>query len=523
MEILDIKDSKLLLGAEKLAMTISGTVGPKGRNVLLDKGYGIISVSNDAFEISKVVNPADENERKGAVLLREAAAQTHEVTGDGCGMAVIIANSIIEEGVKNVRAGANPVHLGNGLKKALDCCLKYLESITISVSSPEQLFQVARTQVKDEQLISELKHVFTELNNGKLVIIEESPDNETRTEKVSGMYIDNGYCSPYFIREKNRYELELDNVYVLMAGKVISDFNDIIPVIETVEQNTASLLILSAGVCSEALTNLLLNVHKRGLKAVAVCAGGYGVSGSEVLEDAAVYTGGKVMASNQYDYVKSDITYLGKAKYVKVKKNSTYIMGGGGDTVTVNAYISALERECREEADKFRRLSLRNRMAGLSDERIVIKVGGKTNAECQEAKLRLENAFASAHSAYNTGILPGGGVAFLRCIPRVLNLADDLYDDERTGAVILAKALEKPAYWNFRNGGLSAEKLIGELKEKKNDIGYDVLKESFCNMFEEGIIDAAGVLAEVLRAAVSVATVFITGGAVVEKKGGEKS
>lgn len=510
MNITDIRDSLVLMGAEKLALAVSSTLGPKGRSCLLDKGYGIISASNDGFEISKVINLADEDEKKGAELLKEAAIHTHERAGDGCSGAVVIAHSIIKEGVKNIQAGASPVHLGNGLKKALDCCLAYLERTAEKVSRPEQLFQVACTAAKDEQLISEIKDVFQELNQGKIVSIEESTDNEIRVEKVSGMSIDNGYISPYFVRERDCNELELENVYVLMTEKVISDFRDIIPIIEMVEQEGASLLILSAGLAGEAHSNLLLNVHKKGLKAVAVCAGGYGVSGSEVLADAAVYTGGRVIGANEWDYVKSDYTYLGKAKHVKVKQNGTYIMGGSGDATAVNEYVFALEQHCREEGDKSKRLSLRKRMTGLSDERFIIKVGGRTNAECHEAKLKLENAFASAHSAYNTGTLPGGGVAFLRCIPDVLQLASGLEGDERTGALILAKALEMPAYGIIKNAGLSAERLVEELKVMDKDSGYDVLRERFCNMYEEGIVDAAGGLVETLTIAVSVASVFLT-------------
>lgn len=517
MSITDIRDGKVLAGVEQLAYTIATSMGPFGRKCLLDKSYGIISDSDDGFEISKVVNFSDDNENKGAMLLREAAFKTHERVGDGCSAAVCMANEIIKEEVKNIQAGASPIMLGNGLKKAFAVCDAYLRELSSEDNGPEILRKVAVTAAKDEKLISEVEDIFQEVHKGKIVTIEESQDSIISVEKLSGMLVENGYSSPYFVKDMAGGELTYEDVYILLTENVISDFYDLIPIIEHVEAADGTLLILSAGVAGEALSNLLLNVHKRGLKAVAVTAGGYGISGSEVLEDAAIYTGGKVIAANDWEYFKSDFSYLGRAAKVKTTHNSTIIFGGNGKKEAVNKYISLLEGYCNEEDSKAKRLAYRTRMSRLSDERIIIKVGGKTAYECQEKKNRYEKAFSSVHAAYRSGVLPGGGVAYLRCVPKLMELASELSDDERTGVLLLAKALEAPAYHIIKNAGLSGERIVEELKDKDLWVGYDVNNNCFCDMSESGILDAAEVVSEAIGNAVSVASVFLNAKAFVDK------
>lgn len=517
MNITDIRDSLVLKGAEKLALAVSSTIGPKGHNVLLDKGYAIITMTNDCYEITKVINLPDQDENKGARLLTEVARQTYEGVGDGCCAAVLMAQSIIAEGVKNIQAGANPVLIRNGLNKALEVCTDYLQSRAKETKSQDILLAVAQTAAKDDELVNEIKAAFSELGHGKIVTIEESPDSLTRLEKTAGMLIDNGYVSPYFVKEKDCSDIELENSYVLISDKVISDFEDLIPVIELVEEKSASLLILSAGVVGEALSNLLLNVYKRGLKAVAVIGGGYGISGREILEDAAVYTGGKVIDSYEWDYRKSDLTYLGMAKNVKVSQNKTIITGGMGSFSSVNEYILALNRYCNECDDKTKRIAFRTRIARLSDERIIIKVGAETIPELQEKKKKCEKAVAAVHSAYNTGVLAGGGVAYIRCIPELKLLAETLEGDERTGAGLLMKALETPTYNIVKNAGFSGEKITEDIKTMDPETGFDVNNVYYCNMSEQGILDACGVLTEALNNAVSIASVFLTASSFVSK------
>lgn len=523
MAITDIRDGRILKGAGVLAKTIATTMGPFGKKCLLDKGFGLMTGTDDGFELAKVINLSDEDERKGVEILREAAVKTHERVGDGCSAACVLAYEIIKEGVKNIAAGASPVKLNRGLSKGLELCIEEIKNMSVAADKPEILRQVAKTAAKDEALIESVAYVFDEVCRGKAVSIEEASDSETRVEMQSGMTIDNGYSSPYFIKDKEISDIELEKVYILMTDRVISDFNDLIPAIEYVNEHSGSLLILSAGVAGEALSNLLLNIHKNGLKAVTVTAGGYGISGNEVLEDAAVYTGGKVVFTNEWQYVEDLESYLGKAQKVTIKQNSTMILKGGGNVADVAKYISALESQCEKEENKPRRLALRNRMSRLSDERLIIKVDGKTGVECAEMKNRYEKAFSSVHAAYNSGVCPGGGVAYLRCVFHLKSLAATLPFDERTGVLILVKALEAPIYNILKNAGLPAEKIVAELEAKDLWQGFDVERNEFCDLFESGIFDATEVVKEALKNAVSVAEVFLTAERFVAKNKGSVS
>ena len=523
MAIINIREGNILEGARLFSETIATTMGPFGKKCLLDKGFSVVTGTDDGFELAKVINLPDESKRKGEELIKEAVVKTHERVGDGCSAACVLTYEIIREGVKNIVAGTSAVSLCKGLNKGLELCIGELEKMSVAADKPDVLMKVAKTAAKEEVLIENVAQVFDEVCTGKAVGIEEASGLETRVERQSGMAIDNGYSSPYFIKDKGISDLELENVYVLMSDRVIFDFNDLIPVIEYVNEQSASLLVLSAGVAGEALSNLLLNVHKNGLKAAAVTAGGYGISGNEVLEDAAVYTGGKVVYTNEWQLAEDWKYYLGKAKKVKIKQNCTMISGGGGALYDVSKYIAVLEGLYENEENKAKRLALRNRMSRLSDERIIIKVGGKTGVECEEMKNRYEKAFSSVHGAYNSGVCPGGGVAYLRCVFPLRSLAATLPYEERTGVLILAKALEAPAYNIIKNAGGSGERILAELLELDLWQGYDVVKEDFCELFDSGILDATEVVKEAIRNAVSAAKACLMAERFVVKNKGSVS
>lgn len=503
----------LLKGMNALGDAVKKTIGPRGRNVFLDKGFGITTISNDGFEISKVINFSDRNEDNGAAFLRDAARKTHEVAGDGCSATIVIAQSIINEGVMNITSGSNPVLIRSGIKKAAAAVVDYIYSNAVYPEEHNKLPTLLSAIKDEEEIIQNMKLIFEKIADGKIITVEESTNPFTIVESCEGMTLDNGYISPYFVKNKNSLEIVLERPYVLLTEKVISDFSDLLPVIEAV--GDGSLLIIAADVVQDALSNLLLNVLKEKINSVVVRAGGYGMTGSEVLKDVAVFTGGKVIDSELWDLQKNDLMNLGRADRAKISVDSSIIINGAGSEQQVNARIKELEEECYNTDSGTRRLSLRNRIARINKDTTIIKVGASTNTELQEQKNKYEKALSSCYGAYYNGICPGGGVMYLRAISVVNELINTLSGDEKTGAMILRKALDKPAYYIFENAGLAGEKIVADIIEAEGLIGFDVIKDTYTDMIESNLADPAKVIAVALENAVSSACLFLTTEAIV--------
>ena len=503
-------------GVNKLADTVRVTLGPKGRNVVLDKSYGAPLITNDGVTIAKEIELEDGFENMGAQLIREVASKTNDVAGDGTTTATVLAQAMVNEGMKNLAAGANPIVLRKGMKKACDTAVAEIAAMSEKVSGKAQIAKVAAISAGDEEVGQLVADAMEKVSQDGVITIEESKTMKTELDLVEGMQFDRGYISAYMATDMEKMEAVLDNPYILITDKKISNIQEILPLLEQIVQSGSKLLIIAEDVEGEALTTLILNKLRGTFSVVAVKAPGYGDRRKAMLEDIAVLTGGQVITSDLGLELKdTTIAQLGRAKSVKVQKENTVIVDGEGDKAAISARIAQLKSQIEETTSTFDREKLQERLAKLAGGVAVIRVGAATETEMKEAKLRMEDALYATRAAVEEGIVQGGGSAYIRASKKVAELVNGLEGDEKTGARIILKALEAPLYHIANNAGLEGSVIINKVRESEDGVGFDAYKEEYVNMVEEGILDPAKVTRSALQNATSVAATLLTTESVV--------
>ena len=503
-------------GVNKLADTVRVTLGPKGRNVVLDKSFGAPLITNDGVTIAKEIELEDAFENMGAQLVKEVATKTNDVAGDGTTTATVLAQAMIHEGIKNLAAGANPIILRKGMKKATDCTVDAIKEMSETLQGKEQIAKVAAISAGDEQVGEMVADAMEKVSNDGVITIEESKTMMTELDLVEGMQFDRGYLSAYMATDMDKMEANLENPYILITDKKISNIQDILPLLEQVVQNSARLLIIAEDVEGEALSTLVLNKLRGTFQVVAVKAPGYGDRRKEMLKDIAILTGGEVITEELgLDIKDTTLDQLGRAKSVKVQKENTVIVDGEGDKGEIEARVSQIRKQIEETTSEFDREKLQERLAKLAGGVAVIRVGAATETEMQEAKLRMEDALAATRAAVEEGIIAGGGSAYIHASEKVAALAAGLEGDEKTGANIILRALESPLRTIAENAGLEGSVIIDKVRSEKPGFGFDALKEEYVNMVENGILDPAKVTRSALQNATSVASTLLTTESVV--------
>ena len=503
-------------GVNKLANTVRVTIGPKGRNVVLDKSYGAPLITNDGVTIAKDIELEDAFENMGAQLVKEVAAKTNDVAGDGTTTATVLAQAMINEGMKNLAAGANPIVLRKGMKKATDCAVDAIAHMSEKVTGKDQIAKVAAISAGDEEVGQMVADAMEKVSNDGVITIEESKTMKTELDLVEGMQFDRGYISAYMATDMDKMEAVLDNPYILITDKKISNIQEILPLLEQIVQSGAKLLIVAEDVEGEALTTLIVNKLRGTFNVVAVKAPGYGDRRKAMLEDIAILTGGQVISEELgLDLKEATMAQLGRAKSVKVQKENTVIVDGEGDKEAIAARISQIKKQIEETTSDFDKEKLQERLAKLPGGVAVIRVGAATETEMKEAKLRLEDALAATRAAVEEGIICGGGSAYIHASKEVAKLADSLEGDEKTGAQIVLKALEAPLFHIAANAGLEGSVIINKVKESPVGTGFDALKEEYVDMVAAGILDPAKVTRSALQNATSVASTLLTTESVV--------
>ncbi len=498
-------------GVNKLADTVRVTLGPKGRNVVLDKSYGAPLITNDGVTIAKEIELEDAFENMGAQLVKEVATKTNDVAGDGTTTATVLAQAMINEGMKNLAAGANPIVLRKGMKKATDCAVEAIRDMSQPVNGKNHIARVAAISAGDEEVGQLVADAMEKVSGDGVITIEESKTMQTELDLVEGMQFDRGYISAYMATDMDKMEAVLDNPAILITDKKISNIQDILPLLEQVVQSGTKLLIVAEDVEGEALTTLIVNKLRGTFNVVAVKAPGYGDRRKAMLEDIAILTGGTVVSSELGLELKdATMDMLGRAKSVKVQKETTVIVDGEGDKEAIAARISQIKKQIEETTSDFDREKLQERLAKLAGGVAVIRVGAATETEMKEAKLRLEDALAATRAAVEEGIICGGGSAYLHAAKKVTKLVESLDGDEKTGAKIVLKALEAPAFHIAANAGLEGSVIINKITESEVGVGFDAYKEEYVNMVEAGILDPAKVTRSALQNATSVASTFLT-------------
>ena len=503
-------------GVNKLADTVRVTLGPKGRNVVLDKSYGAPLITNDGVTIAKEIELEDPFENMGAQLVKEVATKTNDVAGDGTTTATVLAQAMIDEGIKNLAAGANPIILRRGMKKATDCAVEAIANMRSKVTGKDQIAKVASISAGDEEVGQLVADAMEKVSNDGVITIEESKTMKTELDVVEGMQFDRGYISAYMATDMDKMEAVLDNPYILITDKKISNIQEILPLLEQIVQNGAKLLIIAEDVEGEALTTLIVNKLRGTFNVVAVKAPGYGDRRKEMLKDIAILTGGQVI-SEELGLELKDATFeqLGRAKSVKVQKENTVIVDGEGSKDEIEARIAQIKAQIAETTSEFDKEKLQERLAKLSGGVAVIRVGAATETEMKENKLRLEDALAATKAAVEEGIIAGGGSAYIHASKEVAKLADTLSGDEKTGANLILKALEAPLYHIAHNAGLEGAVIINKVKESNVGTGFDALHEEYVDMVQAGILDPAKVTRSALQNATSVASTLLTTESVV--------
>ena len=503
-------------GVDQLADTVRVTIGPKGRNVVLDKSYGAPLITNDGVTIAKEIELEDPFENMGAQLVKEVATKTNDVAGDGTTTATVLAQAMIKEGMKNLAAGANPIVLRKGMKKATDAAVESIVSMSEKVNGKEQIAKVAAISAGDEAVGNMVADAMEKVSNDGVITIEESKTMQTELDLVEGMQFDRGYISAYMATDMDKMEAVLDDPYILITDKKISNIQEILPLLEQIVQSGSRLLIIAEDVEGEALTTLILNKLRGTFNVVAVKAPGYGDRRKEMLQDIAILTGGQVI-SEEVGLELKDATMdqLGRAKSVKVQKESTVIVDGEGDKDAIAARVSQIRGQIEETTSEFDKEKLQERLAKLAGGVAVIRVGAATETEMKEAKLRLEDALAATRAAVEEGIICGGGSAYIHASKEVAKLAASLEGDEKTGAGIVLKALEAPLYHIAANAGLEGSVIINKVRESEVGVGFDALKEEYVDMVSAGILDPAKVTRSALQNATSVASTLLTTESVV--------
>ncbi|MBQ6550183.1 MAG: chaperonin GroEL [Lachnospiraceae bacterium] len=503
-------------GVNKLADTVRVTLGPKGRNVVLDKSYGTPLVANDGVTIAKEIELEDEFENMGAQLVKEVATKTNDVAGDGTTTATVLAQAMITEGMKNLAAGANPIILRKGMKKASDAAVEAILEMSKPISGKEQIARVAAISASDDEVGEMVADAMEKVSKDGVITIEESKTMMTELDLVEGMQFDRGYLSAYMATDMEKMEATLDDPYILITDKKISSIQEILPLLEQIVQSGAKLLIIAEDVEGEALTTLIVNKLRGTFSVVAVKAPGYGDRRKEMLKDIAILTGGQVISDELgLDLKEATIADLGRAKSVKVGKENTIIVDGAGDKDAIAARVASIRSLIETTTSEFDKEKLQERLAKLAGGVAVIRVGAATETEMKEAKLRMEDALNATRAAVEEGIIAGGGSAYIHAAKKLEEMVNGLSGDEKTGAAIVLKALRAPLYYIADNAGLDGSVIVNKVYEAEDGIGYDAFNDEYVDMVKAGILDPAKVSRSALQNATSVASSFLTTEAVV--------
>ena len=498
-------------GVNKLADTVKVTLGPKGRNVVLDKSFGAPLITNDGVTIAKDIELEDGFENMGAQLVKEVATKTNDVAGDGTTTATVLTQAMVQEGMKNLEAGANPIVLRRGMKKATDAAVEALKEMSQKVKGKEQIAKVAAISAGDEEVGNLVADAMEKVTNDGVITIEESKTMQTELDLVEGMQFDRGYLSAYMCTDMDKMEANLDDPYILITDKKISNIQDILPLLEQIVQSGARLLIIAEDIEGEALTTLIVNKLRGTFNVVAVKAPGYGDRRKAMLEDIAILTGGQVISSDLGLELKdTTMDMLGRAKSVKVQKENTVIVDGAGDKDKIQGRIKQIRGQIEETTSEFDKEKLQERLAKMAGGVAVIRVGAATETEMKEAKLRMEDALNATRAAVEEGIIAGGGSAYIHASKKVAELADSLEGDEKTGAKVILKALEAPLYYIAANAGLEGAVIINKVKESAPGTGFNAATEEYVDMVESGILDPVKVTRSALQNATSVASTLLT-------------
>ena len=503
-------------GVNQLADTVRVTLGPKGRNVVLAKPYGAPLITNDGVTIAKEIELEDGFENMGAQLIREVASKTNDVAGDGTTTATVLAQAMVNAGMKNLAAGANPIVLRKGMKKATDKAVEAIASMSKPVEGKEQIAKVAAVSSGDEEVGKLVADAMEKVSKDGVITIEESKTMKTELDLVEGMQFDRGYISAYMATDMDKMEAVLDNPYILITDKKISNIQEILPLLEQIVQSGAKLLIIAEDVEGEALTTLIVNKLRGTFQVVAVKAPGYGDRRKEMLQDIAILTNGKVISEELgYDLKDTTLDDLGRAKSVKVTKENTVIVDGFGTKEDIQGRVNVIKAQLEETTSEFDKEKLQERLAKLAGGVAVIRVGAATETEMKEAKLRMEDALNATRAAVEEGIIAGGGSAYIHAAKKVAELVADLEGDEKTGAKVVLKAMEAPLFHISANAGLEGSVIINKIKESQPGIGFDAYNEKYVDMIEAGIIDPVKVTRSALQNATSVASTLLTTESVV--------
>ena len=503
-------------GVDKLANTVRVTLGPKGRNVALDKSYGAPLITNDGVTIAKEIELEDAFENMGTQLVKEVATKTNDVAGDGTTTATVLAQAMIGAGMSNLAAGANPIILRKGMQKATECAVDSIQKMSQKVNGKNHIARVAAISAASDEVGQMVADAMEKVSNDGVITIEESKTMKTELDLVEGMQFDRGYISAYMATDMDKMEAVLDNPYILITDKKISNIQEILPLLEQIVQSGAKLLIIAEDIEGEALTTLIVNKLRGTFNVVAVKAPGYGDRRKAMLEDIAILTGGQVISSELgLELKETTMDMLGRAKSVKVQKENTIIVDGEGDKAAIAARVAQIKKQIEETTSDFDREKLQERLAKLAGGVAVIRVGAATETEMKEAKLRMEDALAATRAAVEEGIIAGGGSAYIHAAKDVEALANTLEGDEKTGAKIVLKALEAPLYYIAANAGLEGSVIINKVKESPIGFGFDALNETYVNMIDAGILDPAKVTRSALQNATSVASTLLTTESVV--------
>ena len=501
----------LAAGVDKLANTVKVTLGPKGRNVVLDKQYGAPLITNDGVTIAKEIELEDAFENMGAQLVKEVATKTNDVAGDGTTTATVLAQAMIQAGMKNLAAGANPIILRKGMKKATQAAVDAIAAMSSKVNGKHQMARVAAISAGDDEVGNMVADAMEKVSNDGVITIEESKTMKTELDLVEGMQFDRGYISAYMATDMEKMEAVLDDPYILITDKKISNIQEILPLLEQIVQSGKKLLIIAEDIEGEALTTLILNKLRGTFQVVGVKAPGYGDRRKEMLKDIAILTGGEVISEELGLELKdTQISQLGRAKSVKVKKENTVIVDGMGDKKEIENRIAQIKATIEVTTSEFDKEKLQERLAKLAGGVAVIRVGAATETEMKEAKLRMEDALNATRAAVEEGIVAGGGSAYIHASKEVAKLVDTLEGDEKTGASVILKALEAPLHQIAANAGLEGAVIINKVRESEVGVGFDAYNEKYVNMVEEGILDPAKVTRSALQNATSVASTFLT-------------
>ena len=509
----------ILEGVNKLADTVKVTIGPKGRNVVLDKSFGAPLITNDGVTIAKEIELEDPYENVGARLVKEVSTKTNDVAGDGTTTATLLAQTLIREGVKNVAAGGDPMAIKRGMDKAVNEAVEGLKEISSPVNGKEDIARVASISANNKEIGSLIAEAMEKVSKDGVITIEESKTANTELNVVEGMQFDKGYISPYMVTDTEKMEAIVDNPYILITDKKISNIQEILPLLESLMQQSGKLVIIADDIEGEALSTLILNKLRGVLNVVAVKAPGYGDRRKEMLEDIAILTGGEVITSDLGLELKdTTVEQLGRAKQIKVQKENTIIVDGSGDKNKISARIAQIRKQIEETTSNYDKENLQERLAKIAGGVAVIGVGAATEVEMKEKKLRIEDALSATKAAVEEGIVAGGGTAYVNVIPRVKKLLDKVDEDEKLGVKIILKALEEPVKQIATNAGLEGSVILDKVKESPVGVGFDELNEKYVDMKKEGIVDPTKVTRSALQNAASVASMVLTTESVVTNK-----